>query len=104
MELVLAFLAGAFITNSVPHIVSGLIGNKHMTPFAKDSSAIVNIGWGYINLVLGAFIFNLSGMNLNDVFSFDNYSIAFMLGSFVIAITAAWLFSNPNARFPWFKK
>jgi len=104
MELALAFLAGAFITNSIPHIVSGLMGNKHMTPFAKDSSALVNIGWGYVNFVFGAFIFSLSKKSLSSVLSFDYYSLAFMLGSFVIALTAAWLFSNPNSRFPWFKK
>lgn len=103
MELVFAFLAGMFITNSIPHIVSGVVGNKHMTPFAKNSSALVNIGWGYVNFVFGAFIFNLSGMDLNNVMSFDNYSVAFLLGSFVMALASAWLFSNPNARFPWFK-
>jgi len=103
MNLVLAFLAGAFITNSIPHIVSGIIGNKHMTPFAKESSALVNIGWGYVNFVLGAFIFSLSERSLVSVLSFDNYSIAFLLGSFFMAIASAFLFSNPNAKFPWFK-
>lgn len=103
MELLLAFFAGMFITNSVPHIVSGIQGNKHMTPISKDSSAIINVIWGYINLVLGALIFNFSGGDVNRIFSFDAYSLSFMAGSITLALTAAWLFSNPNARFPWFK-
>ena len=103
MDLLFAFLAGAFLTNSIPHLVSGMMGNKHMTPLAKDSSALVNVGWGYVNLLVGAFIFSLSERSLTSVLSFDNYSIAFLLGSFVIAVLAAWMFSNPNARFPWFK-
>jgi hypothetical protein len=104
MELVFAFLAGAFLTNSVPHIVSGVMGNKHMTPLAKDSSALVNVVWGFINLVAGAFIFNMSGGDLNRVFSFDNYSLSFMAGAFVLALTAAWMFSNTDRKwFPWFK-
>ena len=103
MELVFAFLAGAFLTNSIPHIVSGIQGNKHMTPLAKDSSAIVNIVWGFVNLLAGAFVLNMSGGSINQVLSFDNFSVSFLVGGFVIALTAAWLFSNPNARFPWFR-
>lgn len=103
MELVFAFLAGSFLTNSVPHIVSGIIGHKHMTPFAKESTAMVNIFWGYLNLLFGAWFMNQSGRDLTTVLSFDSFSMSFLIGSFAIAIIAAWLFSNPNSKFPWFK-
>ena len=104
MELVLAFLAGAFLTNSIPHIVSGTLGHVHMTPFGRESSAFVNVGWGYINLVFGAFILNLSGGNINELLSFNNYSIAFLLGSFGLALVAAMMFTNTQKKwFPWFK-
>jgi hypothetical protein len=104
VELILAFLAGAFLTNSIPHIVSGTLGHKHMTPFNRESSALVNVGWGYVNLVVGAFIFSLSERSLASVLSFDNYSVAFLLGSFALALLAAWMFTNTEKKwFPWFK-
>ncbi len=104
MNLILGFLAGMFITNGVPHFVSGIRGDKHMTPLAKDSSAMVNVVWAYVNFVIGIWLFKASGASLNDIFMLDTYSIVFILGSFFMGVSAAWLFSNPNARFPWFKK
>jgi hypothetical protein len=52
------FFAGAFLANSVPHFVQGISGNKFQTPFASppgigESSAIVNVVWGWSNLVVG---------------------------------------------------
>jgi hypothetical protein len=103
MELVLPFLAGAFLTNGIPHFVSGLIGNKHMTPLGKDSSAITNVIWGFINIILGVCFLEASGGNFNGLLAFDSFAISFWLGSLVMALGCAWLFGNPNARLPWFK-
>jgi hypothetical protein len=52
------FLAGAFLANSVPHLVQGICGNKFQSPFASppgvgESSAMVNVLWGWANLVVG---------------------------------------------------
>ena len=52
------FLAGAFLANCVPHFVQGICGNKFQTPFASppgigESSATVNVIWGWFNLVVG---------------------------------------------------
>ena len=52
------FFAGAFLTNAVPHIVQGISGNRFQTPFASppgvgESSAIVNVLWGFLNLAIG---------------------------------------------------
>jgi len=52
------FLAGAFLANAVPHIVQGACGNKFQTPFASppgvgESSAAVNVVWGFLNLAVG---------------------------------------------------
>ena len=104
MNLVLGFIAGAIITNGIPHLVTGIAGKTHMTPFAKDSSALVNVAWAFVNFALGIWVFNVSGGNLSQLFSLDNYSLSFLVGSFVMALSNAWLFSNPNASFPWFKK
>ena len=52
------FFAGAFFSNAIPHIVQGMCGNRFQTPFATprgigESSAIVNVIWGFANLVIG---------------------------------------------------
>lgn len=47
------FLSGALIANSVPHVVIGLAGQQHMTPFGSESSPSVNVLWGTSN-ALGA--------------------------------------------------
>jgi hypothetical protein len=55
------FLAGAFLANSVPHFVQGVCGNKFQTPFAKppgigESSATVNVIWGWLNFIIAGAI------------------------------------------------
>ncbi len=52
------FVAGAFLANGVPHFVQGVCGNKFQTPFAiprgvGESSAIVNVVWGWFNFLVG---------------------------------------------------
>ncbi|MBB5510421.1 hypothetical protein [Paraburkholderia atlantica] len=58
LHLVSWFFGGAFITNAVPHYVSGLMGKPFQSPFAKPSgqglsSSTVNVLWGFLNLVVG---------------------------------------------------
>jgi hypothetical protein len=53
-----AFFAGAFLANSIPHLVKGICGDPFPTPFAKPpgrglSSPPVNAAWGLLNLALG---------------------------------------------------
>ena len=48
---VFSFLSGAFAANGTPHFVKGVTGQKNQTPFGKGSSAIVNVCWGWANLV-----------------------------------------------------
>jgi hypothetical protein len=52
------FFAGAFLTNTVPHFVSGVMGRVFQSPFAKPrgegpSSSTVNVLWGFFNLAVG---------------------------------------------------
>jgi hypothetical protein len=52
------FFAGAFLANSVPHIVQGVCGNKFQSPFASppgigESSAVINVAWGWFNFAVG---------------------------------------------------
>ena len=52
------FFGGAFLANTIPHLVSGLMGRAFQTPFAKPpgeglSSSTVNVLWGFLNAVVG---------------------------------------------------
>jgi hypothetical protein len=52
------FFGGAFLTNVIPHLVSGVMGRAFQSPFAKPpgeglSSSTVNVLWGFLNLVAG---------------------------------------------------
>jgi hypothetical protein len=58
ITLVQQFFAGAFLCNSIPHLVAGLQGRKFPTPFSIPatigySSALTNMFWGVFNAVVG---------------------------------------------------
>jgi hypothetical protein len=51
------FFGGAFLTNAIPHFVSGVMGRPFQSPFAKPpgeglSSSTINVLWGSFNLVI----------------------------------------------------
>jgi hypothetical protein len=52
------FWGGAFLTNAIPHFVNGVSGHPFQSPFAHPpgeglSPAMVNVLWGFFNLVIG---------------------------------------------------
>jgi hypothetical protein len=58
LHLVSYFFAGIFLTNAVPHFVSGVMGQPFQSPFSKPpgkglSSSTVNVLWGFFNAVIG---------------------------------------------------
>jgi hypothetical protein len=58
LDLVAYFFGGAFLTNAVPHLVAGAMGEPFQSPFAKPrgeglSTSTVNILWGFVNLLIG---------------------------------------------------
>jgi hypothetical protein len=60
----LHFLGGVFLANGVPHFVQGICGNRFQTPFASppgvgESSAVVNVVWGWVNLLIGGLLLRL---------------------------------------------
>ena len=57
LHLLAYLLGGAFLTNAIPHFVSGVMGRAFQSPFAKPpgvglSSSASNVLWGVFNLVL----------------------------------------------------
>lgn len=58
IDYVSYLFGGAFLTNAVPHFVSGVMGRPFQSPFATPrgeghSSSTVNVLWGFLNLVIG---------------------------------------------------
>jgi uncharacterized membrane protein len=56
-HLVAFFFGGAFLANTIPHLVSGISGSPFQSPFASPpgqglSSSTVNVLWGIFNLVV----------------------------------------------------
>src|SRR6202011_3153179 len=90
------FLGGAFLTNAVPHFVSGVMGRPFQSPFAKPrgiglSSSTLNVLWGFINLTVGYFL-------VCHVGTFDlrsaGQAAAFGLGVLVFALFSARYFGR----------
>ena len=91
-----AFLAGAFLANAVPHFVMGVCGMPFPSPFATpsgkgDSSQVVNVVWGWVNLVVGLW---LLGFRLpQDMLA---WALA-LLGALLLAVMMAWHFGKVRA-------
>ncbi len=81
------FFAGIFLTNSVPHFVYGISGEKFPTPFAKPSgkgllSPTVNVVWALANLVVGYILFRCGKVASGGQFAF----VIFFVGIAAISI------------------
>lgn len=102
MNYISAFFGGMFLFNSIPHLIKGITGEKHMTPFKRVSSPILNIVWSFSNIILSVLILGFdSNGALNIPIGINFWS--FLAGGLSLSLTAAKLFGNPNARFPWHK-
>ena len=82
------FVAGAFLANGVPHFVQGICGNKFQTPFARprgvgESSALVNVIWGWFNVLFGGVLLRIFLPPLPSPLSI---SLTTMAGVLVMAI------------------
>ena len=90
-----SFFAGAFLTNTIPHLVQGLSGNYFPTPFAKPpgrglSSPLTNTLWAFANLIIGIFLFKACKIS----FDFNLVLILFFAGMMIIGIHSSINFSK----------
>lgn len=108
LQLLWYFFAGFFAWNSIPHLVKGITGQTHMTPFKRVSSPVLNMAWSFVNVILALFVLglasgqggltvpwaaDLAGMNL----------LVFLAGGVFCGFWLASFWSNPKARLPWQK-
>ncbi len=91
LDLVSYFFGGAFLANTVPHLVSGMTGRPFQSPFAKPSgeglsSSTINVLWGFCNIAAGYGLICRVGefgvRNTGDV-------LACGTGAFLIALFSA---------------
>ena len=90
------FFAAFFLVNGIPHFVQGVSGNPFQSPFASppgvgESSAIVNVLWGFANFVIGyVLLFNfgefLIGPNADTLVTGS--------GALLTGIALAWHFQR----------
>ena len=98
LELVAFFFGGAFLTNAIPHFVSGLMGRKFPSPFAKplgkgQSSAMVNLLWGFANLVVAYLL--LARIGAFDLLNWRHMA-ALGVGALLIGLICAGRFGRLN--------
>jgi hypothetical protein len=90
------FFAGAFLTNGIPHFVSGVLGRPFQTPFAKPpgkglSSSTTNVVWGFFNLAVGYVLaFKVGHFDLQDT----EQVVALGTGVFLTGLLSARLFGR----------
>lgn len=90
------FFGGAFVTNALPHFISGLMGRPFQSPFAKPpgkglSSSTVNVLWGFSNLAVGYVL--VCRVGNFDLRSTDQI-VALGLGVLVISVLTARTFGR----------
>jgi hypothetical protein len=92
------FFGGAFLANTLPHLVAGLMGRPFQSPFANPpgeglSSSTVNVIWGFFNLVVGYLL-------IVHVGDFDLHAaepvIAAGLGALILSVLMAKRFGRFN--------
>ncbi len=91
LQYISYFFGGAFLTNGIPHFVSGVMGRAFQSPFAKPpgkglSSSTVNVFWGFVNFAIGYVLICRVGS-----FRLDSWScvIAAGLGILIMALMLA---------------
>ena len=90
------FLGGAFLSNAIPHLVSGLMGRPFQSPFAKPpgeglSSSTVNVLWGFANLAIAYFLIcRVGDFNLRSMANVATLGLGFL----IIGLMGARLFGR----------
>ena len=85
------FLGGLFLTNAIPHWVSGMMGRAFQSPFAKPhgeglSSSIVNVLWGAFNAAVGYFLlFHVGTFDFRNLGHVGVAGFAALAGSLLLA-------------------
>src|SRR5580704_15832432 len=95
-HFIASFFGGAFLMNTVPHLVAGVMGSPFQSPFASPpgeglSSSTVNVLWGMFNLFVAYLLLGRVGIfELRQT----KHAVPFALGVLVMAIMLARAFGR----------
>ncbi len=90
------FFGGAFLANTIPHLVSGISGSPFQSPFASPpgkglSSSTVNVLWGFFNLTVAYILVARVGQfELRRT----RHIVVLGLGALLMALMLAWSFGR----------
>ena len=75
-------LIGFLLGNGMPHFLFGSAGKTFRTPFGKESSPRINVGWGLFNFILATVLtwWRLSAQSL------ESYDLIFLLVGFWLVV------------------
>jgi hypothetical protein len=90
------FFGGAFLANTLPHLINGISGRAFQSPFAKPpgkglSSSTVNVLWGFFNLLVAwLLIFRVGSFSPRDLAQM----LAFGAGILIMSLNLARVFGR----------
>lgn len=87
---IFSFLAGVLASNGAPHFIKGITGQKHQTPFGKPSSAVVNVCWGWLNLIVAALFLHLGHVRTHEYRAF----VLFAIGALAMGVFSAMIWTK----------
>jgi hypothetical protein len=85
------FFGGAFLANSLPHLMNGISGRSFQSPFAKPpgeglSSPAVNVLWGFFDLVVAyLLVMRVGDFRLHNTIQVATLGAGILLMSVVLA-------------------
>lgn len=102
LPCVACFFGGAFLANSLPHLLRGVMGQAFQSPFAKPpgvgpSSASTNVFWGAFNLLVSYFLLLRVG---NFSLRATPGALALGLGALLLALNIARHFGHNGGKAP----
>ena len=85
------FASGALLVNGIPHLVQGLCGNRFQSPFAKppgvgESSPLVNVLWGFLNLLVSGILIGVSGLRFGINVGFALFAAGCLVSGAFLAV------------------
>jgi len=90
------FFGGAFLANFIPHFVNGISGQAFQSPFSHPpgeglSSSLVNVLWGFTNLIVAYFLLvRVGGFDLRNW----RHALVAGAGSLLMALMLAQAFGR----------
>jgi len=85
------FFGGAFLANSIPHMVSGIMGRAFQTPFAHPrgqglSTSTTNVVWGFFNITIGyLLVLHVGNFDIHNCVEVGTLGVGAFTISFILA-------------------